>query len=261
MLGRAYVALGDLDRAREIYRRWVESDPENRSARHFLMAVGGADASDRAADDYVAGAFDSFADSFDKKLAKLDYRAPELCAAALADLIGATTKVDTICDAGCGTGLCGPLLRDAATRLVGVDLSGGMLAKARERGGYDELVEAELTAFLEARAGAFDVVLSADTLCYFGVLEGFAAAAFRSLRPGGALVFTVEALTDESAAPWRVQPNGRYVHRASYVEETLAAAGFAVRPSRADVLRKEMDLPVHGWIVTATRPPDRPAIA
>ena len=36
-------------------------------------------------------------------------------------------------DAGCGTGLCGPLIAPHARRLVGVDLSGQMLAHARER--------------------------------------------------------------------------------------------------------------------------------
>ncbi len=38
-------------------------------------------------------------------------------------------------DLGCGTGAAGALLRPAATRLVGVDLSANMLAKAaRARG-------------------------------------------------------------------------------------------------------------------------------
>ena len=38
---------------------------------------------------------------------------------------------ERVLDAGCGTGLCGPLLRPYAKRLVGVDLSSGMLERAR----------------------------------------------------------------------------------------------------------------------------------
>ncbi|NIR58985.1 MAG: methyltransferase domain-containing protein, partial [Gammaproteobacteria bacterium] len=49
-----------------------------------------------------------------------------------------------ILDAGCGTGLCGPLLAPHARTLVGVDLSGGMIAKAEELAVYDELEVAEL---------------------------------------------------------------------------------------------------------------------
>ena len=44
-----------------------------------------------------------------------------------------------ILDAGCGTGLCGPLVAPHAQRLTGVDLSAGMLAQASEKGVYDEL--------------------------------------------------------------------------------------------------------------------------
>ena len=51
-------------------------------------------------------------------------------------------------DAGCGTGLCGPLIAPYARRLVGVDLSERMLAQARARDVYDELVKGELTAYL-----------------------------------------------------------------------------------------------------------------
>ena len=48
--------------------------------------------------------------------------------------------------------------------------------------------------------GAFDVIVSADTLVYFGALEEVVAAAAKALRPGGVLVFTVEELC---AAPGR----------------------------------------------------------
>lgn len=39
----------------------------------------------------------------------------------------------------CGTGLMGPLLRAHVDLLEGVDLSSGMIEKAKERGCYDKL--------------------------------------------------------------------------------------------------------------------------
>ena len=90
---------------------------------------------------FVEKTFDSFAASFESKLAKLLYRAPELVAAMLADSdVEASKRLDVL-DAGCGTGLCGPLIAPYARRLVGVDLSARMLAQAHARKVYDELVK------------------------------------------------------------------------------------------------------------------------
>ena len=52
-----------------------------------------------------------------------------------------------------------------------------MLEHARQKGVYDALVHAELVGHLEQHRGAYDIIISADTLVYFGVLEPFAAAA------------------------------------------------------------------------------------
>ena len=127
-----------------------------------------------------------------------------------------------------------------------------MLGKARERGAYDELVRAELTAYLEANRQRFDTLLSADTLCYFGPLDEFARAAFAALTPGGVLVFTVER--EEGGEPYRLQPSGRYSHSRVAVEASLTRAGFTVVAIADDTLRQEAGEPVHGLVVTAQRP-------
>jgi len=73
--------------------------------------------------------------------------------------------------------LCGPLLRGYARRLVGVDLSGGMLHKARQRKVYDGLIRAELTAHLQNQPEGYDIIASSDTFNYFGSLEVLFASA------------------------------------------------------------------------------------
>ena len=50
-----------------------------------------------------------------------------------------------------------------------------------------------------------------------------------------------------------LQHNGRYCHREPYVRTVLADAGLTSETVALVVLRKEMDQPVHGLLVTASR--------
>lgn len=253
-LGVTLYALKRHDEARRVYRDWLEREPDNPVPRHMLAACGGADAPPRAADAYVRELFDGFADSFDEQLLKnLDYRAPQVLVDALGGVLGVPAGALDVLDAGCGTGLCAPLLRPYARRLAGVDLSGGMVEKARVRGGYDALDVAELTGYLQSHRGAWDLVVSADTLVYFGELQEALVAASAALRPGGWLGFTLEAM-DEDADRVELTPSGRYRHTRRYVERVLAAAGFGDVRIVADALRREAGQAVAGWVVLARRP-------
>lgn len=254
-LARALVSQGRREEALDIYRQWEKIDPDNPVVRHHIAACEGAAAPERASDAYVQKVFDRFAGSFDTVLEKLGYRAPALCGEMVEQLLGAPQARLDVLDAGCGTGLCGPLLRPYARSLAGVDLSAGMLEKARQRGGYDALYEGELTAWLGERPAQWDLLVSADTLCYFGALDAAFDAAARALRPGGHLVFTVEETVDATPdATSTLHPHGRYSHAEHYVRATLAQAGFAVRELRHITLRQESGQPVAGLLVGAAKP-------
>lgn len=245
----AYAATGEADKALPILHAWLRDEPDSPSARHLLAAISGKNVPDRASDRYVASLFDSFAATFDHKLARLDYRAPELVAEAVAASQDKATAGLVILDAGCGTGLCGPALKPFATHLAGIDLSPRMLERAAQRNLYDVLEEVELTAFLEAHPGRYDLIVSADTLCYFGRLDRVFAAAAAALRPGGRLVFSVES--SESADGFTLHGHGRYSHARSYVEDALGAAGLILLGARPGVLRMERGDPVAGLVLTA----------
>ncbi len=247
----ALLTLGEFDEAARLYRDWLDEDPDNPVVRHQLAACAGGPAPPRASDACVEKLFDEFAGSFDAKLEHLGYRAPELVDEAVRAARPADDR-SVAADLGCGTGLVGVLLRPRSARLVGCDLSGGMLSRADQRGVYDELHKAELVEFLDRRPGTFDVVVSADTLCYFGDLAGVSASAHAALRDGGTLVFTVEASPGEQP-PHRLQPNGRYAHTRSHVETSLRGAGFGSITIDAAVLRRELGEDVQGWVVTAHR--------
>ena len=213
LLALAHCALGEVDEAVAIFEEWLKEEPDHPIARHMIAACSGRDVPARASDAFIEMTFDSFAGSFDAKLAKLFYRAPDLVAAMLADSVAGSSKCLDVLDAGCGTGLCGPLVAPYARRLVGVDLSARMLDRARARNVYDELVKRELTAYLRESPATFDVIVSADTLVYFGPLEEVVAASANALRPGGRLVFTVEELSGAgSDAGYAISSHGRYGH-------------------------------------------------
>jgi len=251
---RALLLLGERDRAAQLYREWLAEEPDNPLAQHQLAACLGASAPERASDAYIQKLFDNFAASFDAKLEKLDYRAPDLVTQALHTATGGPRAALQIIDAGCGTGLCGPLIKPWAARLAGCDLSVGMLRRARARRVYDVLHQAELVYYLDTQPDSCDAVISADTLCYFGALDAAFAAAKRCLRSGGWLVFTVEALAEASTDAHRLQVNGRYAHASEYLRSALGEAGLALHGLRAETLRMEAGLPVAGWLVTARNP-------
>lgn len=258
-VGAMLYAVGRVAECREIYERWRAMEPDSPIAQHMIAACSGAATPERASDAFVKQTFDAFANSFDTVLDRLKYRAPELVAEAVtAELAkgqggaGAGVQVDVL-DAGAGTGLCGPLLRGQARLLVGIDLSTKMLDKARARGVYDALEMAELTAYMTAHPGAFDVVVSADTLVYFGELDGAFHAAARTLRPGGLLAFTVEKALRPSAEGHVLNPHGRYSHHEEHVRRALAQAGFTVSSLQPGHLRLENKAPVDGLVVVARR--------
>lgn len=253
-LGRILRQMGDRDGAAAIYRQWLVAQPENPAAKHMLTAATGEDVPAKAPGEYVKQIYDEFSADFDETLHRLGYRGPQIIAAAMNTARPTAAQTLKILDAGCGTGLCGALLRSHAERLVGVDLSNGMLAKAGGRGCYDELHSAELTEFLTRFENAYDVIVCADTLIYFGDVERVFAAAASALRSDGLFVFTIENLLDASSEEnYRLNDHGRYSHTQGYIEETLTTVGLPIREISSEVIRTESQVPVAGLSVTACK--------
>lgn len=254
-LALAYHGLGRHDDAARVYREWLEAEPGNAAAMHYLAANTGQNVPERASDAYVQQTFDRFANSFDSKLERLNYRAPDLIADAVAAHLGTPSRSLDVLDAGCGTGLCGARVGPYARRLVGVDLSPAMLEKAKERG-YHDLHHAELTSFIASQpVGSFDLIIAADTLCYFGDLDQVFGACRRALRGTGLLVFSVEvhdpAAASQADSNYRLHIHGRYSHTSDYVRSALNHHDFAVIDMTDHALRTESAAPVPGLIVVA----------
>jgi predicted TPR repeat methyltransferase len=235
-----------------ILQRYLERHPSHATARHMLTALLG-ETPPQAPENYVRDHFDGFADGFDSILRNLEYRAPHIVNAEVRRISEGRERFAEVLDLGCGTGLCGALIRPVCGRLTGVDLSPGMLKRAAERGGYDALAEAELTAHLTGLpAGGCDLAVCVDTLCYIGVLGPVFAGLHHALRKGGHFVATVEA--HEGDEPdYLLTISGRYSHAASYIRAAAKEAKLTLTRIEPAVLRKEMGKPVNGLVFTLTR--------
>ncbi len=251
-LGMLYYSLERIDEASDVFVAWHRLAPDDPVAAHLASAATGGRL-ERCADDYVRREFDHFAGDYDDILRGLNYRGPQLIGDGLPREMRVANGSLEVLDAGCGTGLCASLLRPLARHLVGIDLSAGMLARARALGLYDELVEAELGAWLAIREACFDLIVSADTLNYFGRLDGVLGAMRKALRAGGALVFTLERAPAGFDEDYRLNPNGRFVHAERYVLDVLAESGFEVVECQRDVIREERGRAVSAHRISARR--------
>ena len=101
--------------------------------------------------------YDDWSDDYDRHLlADFGYVSPRIAAAELAAAVD--DRGLAVVDYGCGTGLVGEALAAEGFNCVdGVDISAGMLAQARAKNVYRNLVCADLTgplAFADARYAA-----------------------------------------------------------------------------------------------------------
>lgn len=107
-----------------------------------------------------------------------------------------------VLEAGCGTGRWLESLAVAQAWLVGLDLSSGMLAQARQAGRGQRLVCGHACQ-LPFAPHSFDLVFCVNALHHFGDPAGFIAAATASLKPGGCLAI-IGQVPQERVNRWYV---------------------------------------------------------
>lgn len=242
-LANALNALGHAKEAANAYRAARDCGADPDLCLYMLAALGAGPAPSSAPPGYVQALFDQYAGHFDEHLEQvLEYQAPRILVAALAPYLAARSD---IVDIGCGTGLCGPLLRPFAASLAGVDLSPGMIGMARRTGAYDRLECEELCSFLGRHAQAFDVITAADVLVYVGDLDPVFAAAAVALRAQGLFAFSVEAGQGDG---YTLQTSGRYAHGEHYLRGAVGRRGFELLELSRHTLRRDRSGDIDGYL-------------
>jgi len=137
-------------------------------------------------------------------------------------LAEACPKDARVADLGCGTGNHSAALRSRGMRVVGVDISPGMLDKARAKSDRRALVRADLQDTLPLATGSVDAALSVYSTQFLDLTK-FLAEVRRIVRLGGAVL--VEA-PHAGAAPSRRGATFR-LRAFNQVKRVAASAGEA----------------------------------
>eukprot|EP00904_Undaria_pinnatifida_P012549 jgi/Undpi1/8424/HiC_scaffold_25.g10892.m1 len=239
----------------EILRRCLRHNPEHVLCKHSLESTLGGSSMTKASPDYVKALFDYYANSFDESLKGLDYSSPE----ALREVLGGMKVIVFLFDAGCGTGLLGPLFREISDTLIGVDLSEGMLEAAYERDAYDVLAVGEIGEVLRMRKDQGvqgDLVVAADVFVYIGDLEEVFTASWEYLETGGLLGFTCELISPEECGGckgWQLLTSGRFAHTKDYLHQLADRLGFDVAHYKEMSPRTEGGAPVQGQLLALVK--------
>lgn len=249
-LGQALKEAGRATEAAAAFREALARGGDASLNAFYLAALTGEAAPRNAPRAYVEALFDNYAAAFDQHLvAGLGYDAPNRLLRPLAD---EGVQVRHALDLGCGTGLCGPLLRPLAQRVTGVDLSQAMLDRARATGAYDELVQADAAAFLAGTGDRHDLVVVADVFIYIGALDEVFAGVAARMQPGGLFLFSVEEPAhDEPELALRVSL--RYAHAEPYVRRLADAHGFTVEALARAPVRHDQQVAIPGLYVRLRR--------
>ena len=250
----AWFALGDVqerlrkpaEAAQAFERARALDDGDRHGAGLRLARLGRCDTGMPPA--YVETLFDQYADRFDRALVDgLAYRGPALLRSAVEETAG-SRRFARMLDLGCGTGLAGEAFRDLADRITGIDLSTRMLALARAKGIYTDLVQADIVGYLQGQASAAcDLIVAADVFAYLTDLAPVCAAAAHSLAPGGVFAFTVETHAGDDVV---LGHKLRYAHGTAHVRAAVAGAGLTKLNLRMASSRLEAGAPVDGLVVT-----------
>jgi len=186
--------MGRNNEAASAFERALELGADGELNRFFLASLGTQASPATAPRAYVQALFDDYADGFDQHLVDvLGYQAHRQLITRLAGL--QSQPFDSALDLGCGTGLCGPLLRPIVQQLTGVDLSQTAIDMARKNFELHGLTPVELrVANAEALPYAdatFDHVYGHGVIQYTADPAQLIRECHRVLKPGGTGIFMV----------------------------------------------------------------------
>ena len=231
------------------YQRCLALNPTDSMGVGLLIAaLQSGPLPERASEPHLQKIYQHRAHSWDTK----PYQGHKLVAAAFDTHYPQATAL-TVLDAGCGTGLAGPLLRKKAQRLEGVDFSQAMLDKAKEKDVYDALWHDDLISFCNRHPATYDTIICAATLIHFGDLHPVFTAMATALRHDGHVIATLFPNEDKNnvapAASDNLAQGGCYMHGHHYITKAAQDCGFALKELTTQIHEYNKGKPIMGFVL------------
>lgn len=239
-----------LDEAAISFEKAIAGGGDAEVNGYFLAAVVGQKMPATAPPQYVQGLFDDYAEAFAEHLVGvLRYQAHTVLTESLRGL--SKWRFRHALDLGCGTGLCGPLVKPIAGQVDGIDLSSKMIEQAKALAVYERLVQADIADYLQTTDQRYDLVLAADVFIYIGDLEPVFSGVRRVMDQGGVFCFSAEL--PESSKDFELKSSLRYGQSERYIRELARQHQFEVIKVLHHPIREDQQRPVDGLYVYLSR--------
>jgi SAM-dependent methyltransferase len=159
-------------------------------------------------------------------------------------------------DAGCGPGLVAEAFLSAGCSVHGVDLSGEMLRRARERcARFGDRASFEQVALSAAQTGPFDAAVSRFVMHHVEDPLAFLRAQTSRVRPGGVVVVSDHVTDpDPEAALWhrQIERARDRSHTANLTSGGLVDALAAAGLSAIEMVEEDLVLDFDEWFDRGT---------
>ena len=151
-------------------------------------------------------------------------------------------------DLGCGSGLAAPYFVDLSFRLIGVDLSAGMLMQAERKQAYETLVQKDILDYVRQTTLSPKLVLAFEVSNYLGKrVEALLQMLSEKMLPGGYVLFTFEK-NKENHDDLFLNKQVRFSFSQPYIEEIMNIRKFRLIQLETIDLRVEDKSTVQGFI-------------
>jgi predicted TPR repeat methyltransferase len=267
MLGVLLARCDLRDAAREQFEAYLRAEPSDpRGARMCLAAMGFGTPPERASRELLTELYVRRAGWWDRGPGASQHNLWAGLVQGAFEKYAPTPERLQVLDAGCGSGVIGALIGRRVARMDGVDLSAGLIERARAAGFYRNLDQDDLVHFMATHPNAYDVVTSSAVLVHFGDLEPAFAAVAETLRDAGLFIFTLfDNEDDENAVAVGSMERGYaqtgcYVHGRAYVARAALAHRFSVESLERRIFDHYEGKPRPGLIAVLrrdSRQPDR----
>ncbi len=149
--------------------------------------------------DDMRALYDDWSATYDEEVGGKGYATPVRVALALAGLTA--DRSAPILDFGCGTGMSGAAMKAQGFSVIdGCDLSGEMLARAREKQAYRRLWQADTDAPFPVRPGDYAAITAVGVVSVGAAPPETLDVLVEALAPGALLAFSFNDHTLEDPA-------------------------------------------------------------